>query len=83
MKLAIYTLQSVIFEGDVMRITLPTPDGEITLLSQHTPLVAIVSPGLVRYALPNGESGAISLAGGILEMRPESEAVILANGNAL
>lgn len=89
MKLAIYTLQSVIFKGDVERVTLPTLNGEITLLERHLPLVTIVSRGAVRFRLPNGpassmsqggEESAVFLEGGIFEMRPESEAVMLADG---
>ena len=79
MKLAIYALQSVIFEGDVTRVTLPTPNGEITLLDGHLPLVTIVSRGAVRFRLPNGEESATFLEGGVFEMRPGSEAVMLAD----
>ena len=79
MKLAIHTLQSTLFEGEITSVTVPTPNGEITVLSQHLPLVTIVSRGTVRVTLPHGEESAIPLGGGILEVRPGSEAVMLAD----
>jgi F-type H+-transporting ATPase subunit epsilon len=34
-----------VFEGDIDSISLPTPDGEITILPHHIPLISIVMPG--------------------------------------
>ena len=78
MKLSIYTIQSTIFDGEVESITLPTPLGEITVLDRHIPLISLVKPGEVRYTLYGDKKGAISLSGGMLEVRPESEVVLLA-----
>ena len=77
MKLSIYSLQSTLFEGEVEQITLPTSQGEITVLDNHIPLITLVSPGYVRYA-HSGTQQMTKLSGGVLEVRPESEAVILA-----
>ena len=79
MKLAIHTLQSTLFEGEITSVTVPTPNGEITVLSQHLPLVTIVSRGMVRVTLPHGEESVTPFNGGILEVRPGSEAVMLAD----
>lgn len=82
MKFAIYTLQSTLFEGEVTSVTVPTLNGAITILNRHLPLVTIVSRGVARAILPNGEERAVSLEGGVLEVRPASEVVILADEQA-
>lgn len=41
------TPDGTIFEGDVDSISLPTPDGEITVLPHHIPLITIVVPGSI------------------------------------
>ena len=41
------TPDGTIFEGDVDAISLPTPDGEITVLPHHIPLISIVVPGTI------------------------------------
>lgn len=77
MKLSIYTIQKTIFEGEVESLTLPTPQGEITVLDNHIPLVSLVNRGVLRY-LYAGTEQTLLLPGGVLEVRPGSEAVILA-----
>lgn len=78
MKLAIYTLQSTLFEGEVTSVTVPATGGEITVLPRHIPLITVVLRGAVRATLPSGEERSVSLEGGILEIRPASELVMLA-----
>lgn len=45
LKIAIITPERTMFEGEINGVTLPTQDGEITILSNHEPLVALVSSG--------------------------------------
>lgn len=80
MKLSIYSLQSTLFEGEVESLTLPTPTGEITVLANHIPLISLVKSGEVRYT-HSGTKDAIKLPGGVLEVRPGSEVVILAESS--
>jgi len=89
MKLSIYSLQNTLFEGEVDKVTLPTPQGEITVLDNHIPLITLINPGYVRYTPLltveaskeynfSGTQKVIKLSGGVLEVRPQSEVVILA-----
>lgn len=39
---------SVIFDGEVKMVTLPTEQGEITVLPEHMPLVTVLKPGLIK-----------------------------------
>ena len=47
LSLHIITPAQPIFVGQVSSVSLPTPDGEITVLPRHIPLVSIVSPGTI------------------------------------
>ncbi len=54
------------FEGEVKQATLPTPDGEITILAHHMPIVAVLAEGEMRIPTEKGEV-IIALAGGFLD----------------
>ena len=56
---------------------MPTPMGEITVLEGHLPLVSVVEEGDIRFILPNKEEKLISFPGGVVEIRPKSEVVLL------
>jgi len=65
------------FEGTARSATLPTPEGEITILAQHMPLVAVLSDGELR--VDTGQAiVSIALAGGFLETRG-GEATVLSD----
>jgi F0F1-type ATP synthase epsilon subunit len=54
------------FQGDARSVTLPTPDGEITILANHMPLVALLTDGELR--IDTGEKViSVAVAGGFLE----------------
>jgi F-type H+-transporting ATPase subunit epsilon len=54
------------FEGDVKQATLPTPDGEITILAHHMPIVAVLAEGEVRIPTEKGDV-VLAVAGGFLD----------------
>jgi len=45
MQVQIITPDQTVFEGESDSVTLPTGDGEITVLANHIPVVAILVPG--------------------------------------
>ena len=47
LHLDISTPDGPIFTGDIDSVSLPTPDGEITVLPRHIPLISIVVPGSI------------------------------------
>lgn len=77
MKLSIFSLKSTIFEGEVKSISLPTSQGEITVLDNHLPVITIVNRGILRYTDSKNAEYTLALNGGIIEVRPQSEVIIL------
>ena len=47
LHLELITPDRTVFEGDVDLVSLPTPQGEITVLPHHIPLLSILSPGSI------------------------------------
>ncbi|KKU05766.1 MAG: ATP synthase epsilon chain [Parcubacteria group bacterium GW2011_GWA2_45_30] len=78
MRLAIYSIQKSIFEGEVKKLIARTSMGEITVLDNHIPLVStLVGPSLSTID-KNGKKDIIPVSSGIIEVRPGSEVVVLA-----
>src|SRR3990167_5948173 len=77
MKLRIITPEKLVLEEDIDRVTLPTKEGEITVLPHHIPLVGIVQPGEI-FIKKGNQSIPMAVSGGMLQVRP-SEIIILAD----
>lgn len=78
MKLSIYTIQNLLFSGEIKKLIARTPSGEITVLDNHIPLISTVNGPAITIVDNEEKSQTIELASGFLEVRPESEVVILA-----
>ncbi|MFH0829084.1 MAG: ATP synthase F1 subunit epsilon [Candidatus Kerfeldbacteria bacterium] len=63
----IATPERVVYKDEVEGVTLPTFDGEITILASHVPLVTIVRPGELVIRKGN-EVRPYAIGGGFLEM---------------
>lgn len=79
MKLSIYSIHQTLFEGEVEKLICRTPQGQITVLDHHLPLISRLIGPDVGVVKKNHESAVIPLDSGFLEVRPGSELVILAN----
>ncbi len=65
------------FAAEVTQVSLPTVDGEITILAHHEPIVSLLVPGELRIVV-NGEMRPYAIAGGVLEVQ-NNRAVVLAD----
>ena len=73
----IVTPEKTVFEDSVDQVTLPTQDGEITVLPNHIPLISVLVPGEL-VAKNNGEETAMAISGGMVEVQ-KNEITILAD----
>jgi len=76
-KFQITTPERVVYSEEVEQITIPTKDGEITVLPGHLPLVSSLMPGELR-AVKDGQESSMAVAGGFVEVMPD-QVVILAD----
>jgi len=70
LQLKIVTPERLILEEMVEQVTLPTSEGELTILPDHVPVIARLASGDV-VALANGEYVPIAVVGGFLEVKKE------------
>ena len=68
LKLKIVTPEKLILEEEVESVTIPTKEGEITVLPDHVPLIAPLSSGDI-VAMVNGEYIPMAIVGGFLEVK--------------
>ena len=71
LRFSLITPDRVLYEGDAESVSLPTPQGEITVLPHHIPLISIVVPGsiLVRG---KGEEHVFAVSRGVVEIDGQS-----------
>ena len=63
----IATPEKVVFKAGVDQITLPTMQGEITILPNHIPLIGVLQPGEIRIKRGT-EDTILSVSGGFIEV---------------
>lgn len=78
MRVAIHTIQKTLFEGEVEKVIAYTPQGQMTVLDHHLPLISRINGPSVTIAKSGGEQSDIPLTGGFLDVRPGSKVIILA-----
>lgn len=67
LHLALITPDRVVFEDEVDAVSLPTPQGEITVLPHHIPLLSILAPGSVLVRR-KGEESLFAVSRGVIEV---------------
>jgi len=77
-KFKIVTPEKVVYEDEIIQVTIPTTDGEITVLENHIPLVSVLKSGDLIIKDKDGEHH-MAVAGGFLEVNANNEIVILAD----
>lgn len=74
----IVTPERVVLKESILQITVPTRNGEITVLPNHIPLVSSLQPGVIEVKRADGSGEVISTSGGFIEVLKD-KVVILAD----
>lgn len=77
-KFEIVTPEQVVLKEFVVRATIPTQSGEVTILPDHIPLVSILKPGIIEVEKDDGSLDVLVVSGGFLEVL-SGKIVILAD----
>ena len=80
MKLSIYSLKKILFQGEAELLNCKTVTGEITVLENHEPLITVLTAGTIKVVRrpTSGGFGAenaeyFEVASGFLEVKEGSE----------
>lgn len=74
LKLKIVTPERLILEEMVDQVSLPTTEGEITVLPDHIPLIVGLASGDV-VAVVSGEHVPMAIVGGFIEIKKNEEGI--------
>jgi F-type H+-transporting ATPase subunit epsilon len=72
----VVSAEESIFSGQARFVALPGEAGELGILPKHTPLITRIKPGSVRIEMADGSEEFVFVAGGILEVQPDSVTVL-------
>jgi len=77
MKLGVYSLQKVLYQGDAELVNCQTAIGEITILDHHRPIISILKRGVMKIVDQEKKEHYIPVDSGFLEVRAGNEARFL------
>ena len=75
LNLEIVTPEKKVFSDTVDAVTVPTESGEVGILSNHSPLISTLKPGILSYSR-GGANERMVIAGGFLEVSDNNVSVL-------
>jgi len=79
MKLSIYSLKNVLFQGEAKLLNCKTVMGEITVLDNHETFIGVINAGIIKVVEKNPSTGSgprehfFPVKSGFLEVKPGNE----------
>lgn len=77
LHLKIVSQERELVSEDVSSVSVPTTEGEITILSRHIPLFVGLQAGIVRYINNSGDENLLVISKGFLNVDPNNTATIM------
>ncbi|MES2415693.1 MAG: F0F1 ATP synthase subunit epsilon [Pseudomonadota bacterium] len=72
----VVSAEESIFSGEAKFVALPGEAGELGIYPRHTPLITRIKPGAVRIEKADGSEEFVFVAGGLLEVQPNTVTVL-------
>lgn len=76
-KLEIVSPSGVIFNSDVVMVTLPGKDGEFGVLAGHSSLLSLLQSGTIEVKYKSGNKDLIAIDWGFAKINPEGISVLV------
>ena len=76
MRLYVYTLDKILFEGDADVVSLPSVDGELAILPNHAPIVTTLKSGKVMIQSKSGHQN-IPIQSGFAEVNQKQTILLV------
>jgi len=73
MKLSVYSLKQILFQGNAVSLNVKTVMGEITVLDNHETLITVLSAGVLKVVDLNKKEFNFPINSGFLEVKPGNE----------
>lgn len=75
-RLKVITPRKVVMDKDVSSVTVPTADGEITILPHHAHLFSLLVEGIIKIKIENNEDD-LAIGGGYMETNGKTVTVLV------
>ncbi|MFA6006645.1 MAG: F0F1 ATP synthase subunit epsilon [Candidatus Paceibacterota bacterium] len=77
MKLGIYSLKKILFQGEAKELNCKTTSGEITVLDHHRPLITMLAKGKLKVIDHKDKQHEFEVVSGFLEVQPGNSARVI------
>ena len=67
------------YDGPCVSLTVPTSDGELGILAHHSPIIAAVQPGTLRYQAPGEDVKLAAVSPGMVKVENTEVLVLVAS----
>jgi F-type H+-transporting ATPase subunit epsilon len=68
LQLAVYTAEGRLYDSTAEFVVLPAEEGELGILPEHSPLVALLKPGALRASIGGEEPELFFVSGGFVDV---------------
>lgn len=75
LRLKIISPQSIVFDGDVERVTVPGTLGEFEILTDHAPIISSLETGSMTYQPQGQAKSELAIQGGFVEVQKNKVSV--------
>ncbi len=82
MKLSIYSLKKILYDGEAVSVNCKTKSGEITILDLHRPLLSALVPGVIKIVDGNKKEEYINTSSGFVEIKNNIGRILVDEPNA-
>lgn len=72
----IVSAEAEVFSGSAEMVFAPAIEGEVGIMSRHSPLLTQLAPGEVRLKLTDGQERSFYVSGGVLEVQPHMVTIL-------
>jgi len=73
MKISVYSLKNILFQGEASSLNCKTVSGEITVLDNHETLITVLSFGVIKIIDDKKKEHFFPVKSGFLEVKPDNE----------
>jgi F-type H+-transporting ATPase subunit epsilon len=77
LKLTISQVDAPVFDGEVLSVTLPGTEGEMTILADHEAMISVLKQGMITVKMENGEVMTQEVSSGTLEMSNNHATILI------
>jgi len=76
LRVRVVSPDRIVFEGEAASVVAPAWDGQVGILPNHAPMLALVGAGVLTVDRPGGGSDSFHVAGGVLKVERNQVTVL-------